>query len=117
MLSTENYINIFRMDQSNYEFNRVEFITKLKKDFLEKIKYHQKYNPQLPGGIPYKYFRELVKEMETFYKGLSARRYQLCKKSLTNKLWGMFYAKVVVPYRIKHYPVIQKFIEDNSKKD
>lgn len=116
MLNIETYISIFRMDQSNYEFNRVEFISRLKNDFLENIQCHPKYNPQLPGGIPYKCFKELIKDFERFYKNLSARRYQLCKKNLTVKLWNMFYAKVVVPYRTKHYPVIQKFIEDNSKK-
>ena len=117
MLDTENYISIFRMDQSNYEFNRVEFISKLRKDFLDKIKDNPKYDSKLPGGIPYKCFRELVNDTERFYKNLSARRYQLCKKNLTVKLWNMFYAKVVVPYRTKHYPVIQKFIEDNHKKN
>lgn len=117
MLGIEGYITTFRMDQSNYEFNRVEFISQLKKDFLENIQHHPKYNPKLPGRIPYKCFKELVKDFEIFYKFLSARRYQLCKKNLTDKLWNMFYAKVVVPYRTKHYPVIQKFIEDNSKKD
>ena len=37
MLDIQYYVNRFKINQVNYEFNRVEFISSLKEDVLELI--------------------------------------------------------------------------------
>lgn len=114
MLDIQYYVNRFKINQVNYEFNRVEFIYSLKEDLLELIKRHKNYNKFTAYSVPYKDFRNLVKNLEYFYKSLSDYRYKEIGKGLTNKLWGLFYASVICEYRKKYYPKIQGFIESNK---
>lgn len=90
MLDIQYYVNRFKINQVNYEFNRVEFISSLKEDLLELIKRHKNYNKFTAHSVPYKDFRNLVKNIQDFYKSLSDYRYKEIGKGLTNKLWGLF---------------------------
>lgn len=113
-MTPKDYIDKFRMNQENYEFNRKEFISEFKKEFLESIKNHPKYKD---GGLDYKYFRELiVKFQDKFNKISSIRR----GKRLSKGLWNAFFAGAVVPYRKENYPERQEAIEKlkaNNKSD
>lgn len=115
MLNIIEVAEKFKITQVNYEFNRVEFISYLKDILLDRIKRHPNYCIYVPGTIPYKDFKVLVKDLEVFYKKLSAYRYEKIGKKLTNKLWGVFYGSVIVEYRKENYPHIQDFVETHRK--
>lgn len=112
-MTAKEYIDRFRMDQENYEFNRQEFINQLRIDFLESIHRHENYDNKV-DTLEYKYFREIVKEFQDKFDKISR-----LKKvgNLSPGLWKAFFASVIVPYRKEKYPIMQKAIEYLKQKD
>lgn len=111
MMTAQEYIDRFRMNQENFEFNRHEFIAQFKFDFLESIPRHPKWNPY-QQKLRYKYFKEIVKEFQAKFGQINA-----LKKGnhLSPGLWKAFFAVAVVPYRKEHYAQIQDHIEGLRK--
>lgn len=105
-MTAKEYIDKFKMNQENYEFNRQEFITQLKFEFLESIQGHPKYNTYI-SKLQYKYFRELVKQFQDKFDEISRLKNG---KPLSQGLWKAFYAGTVVAYRTEHYPQVQEHI-------
>lgn len=108
-----DYIKKFRLDQSNYQFNREEFISELGKDFLE---YTQNttigINPDT-NTIYYYRFREIVKNFEEKFWSISSLK---PGEPFSKKLWGAFFVTQVVPLRKRLFPKMQALIEEQRNK-
>lgn len=111
MMTAQEYIDKFRMNQENFEFNRQEFIAQFKFDFLESIPRHPEWNPSLQK-LRYKYFKEVVREFQLKFGQINALKKG---RPLSQELWKAFFAIVVVPYRKEHYTQIQDHIESLRK--
>lgn len=106
-MTAQEYIDKFRMNQENFEFNRQEFIAQLKFDFLESIPRHPEWNPY-QQKLRYKFFKEVVKEFQAKFGQINTLKRG---RPLSQGLWKAFFAAAVVPYRKEHYAQIQDHIE------
>lgn len=108
-----DYIKKFRLDQSNYQFNREEFISELGKDFLEYIQNTTiGINPDT-NIIYYYRFREIVKNFEEKFWSISSLK---PGEPFSKKLWDAFFATQVVPLRKRLFPKMQALIEEQRNK-
>lgn len=101
------YLQMLKMAEPNYEFNRDEFINKFGEEFNQTVN-----NPKdniggidpKTGHIPYNKFRDIVKAFEIKFKAISELRKSKVGKPLTKKLWAAFYALKVIPLRANLFP-------------
>lgn len=100
-----DYIKTFHLDQGN-DFDREPFIQALGQEFLDYCKNTQLGRNTSTGKLYYFRFKEIVKNFEIKFRGISQLRQQLStgiQKPLSRKLWNAFFAIYVVPYREEHF--------------
>lgn len=103
-MTVQEYISVFRMDQPNYEFNRVEFIKAFGEEFRNDVKTLFEATGR---ALPYLIFKDTVKVYQKKFNDISFTKKG---KNLSQGLWKVFYKLHVVPLRTRLYPESQERI-------
>ena len=107
------YVQMFKMDQPNYSFDRNKFIETIGQEFKDSIQALEQRLLTENRSIPYPTFKELVKNYQEKFNQISELK---IGKPLSKGLWGAFYAIHVIPLRAKLYPKLDKKITENKVK-
>lgn len=105
-MTVQGYISVFRMDQPNYEFNRIEFIKAFGEEFRKDVKTLFEATGR---ALPYLIFKDTVKAYQKKFNDISFTKKG---KNLSPGLWKVFYKLHVVPVRADLYPESQKRIQE-----
>lgn len=117
--TTKEFIQQFKLDQENFEFNREEFLEELGMYFLE-ILYQSGgvTNCRFPlealldksesGDFTWDMFKHCIKQVEQKFWAISNKKVGL---PFSKKLWGAFYAIHVITLRASLFPEIEKKIQ------
>lgn len=107
-MTVQEYISVFRMEQPNYEFNRIEFVKAFGQEFREDIEAIKESFESSGKRMPYNWFKDTVKAYRKKYNNIS-----FTKKgpNLSEGLWSAFYSLHVIPVRQKLFPESEKRIQ------
>lgn len=107
-MTVQEYISVFRMEQPNYEFNRIEFVKAFGQEFREDIEAIKESFESSGKKMPYNWFKDTVKAYKRKYHNIS-----FTKKgsNLSEGLWSVFYKLHVIPVRQKYFPESEKRIQ------
>lgn len=100
-----DYIKTFKMAEENYEFNRAKFFKQFKEEFLDYIE-NDTLGLDAEVNMHFERFREIVSSFNQKFLAISRLRASMRAdhEGLTKRLWGYFYAHVVLPEREKRFP-------------
>lgn len=117
--TTKEFINQFKLNVENLEFNREDFLAELNQYFLE-ILYKAISNQKLQnpyqslisyaheGKFTWEMFKHAVKQVEQKFWAISNKKVGL---PFSRKLWGAFYAIYVIKVRSELFPKIEEEIK------
>lgn len=123
--TTKEFIQRFKLDQENYEFNREEFLLELNEYFLEILSKAICQNGKLQhplesvkssvqsGKFTWDMFKTCIKQVEQKFWAISNKK---VGRPFSKKLWGAFYAIYVVKVRAELFPDIEEKIKDKRLK-
>lgn len=118
--TTKEFIQQFKLDQENYEFNRELFLLELNDYFLEILSKAicpsgKLQNPiqslkssVQSGKFTWDMFKTCIKQVEQKFWAISNKKVGL---PFTKKLWGAFYAIYIVKMRSELFPEIEASIK------
>jgi hypothetical protein len=84
------------------KFSRPDFLRLLDIDFKERIDLIESNHE-----MSYIEFKDLVREFEGKFRAISDQKAGL---PLTKNLWNAFYARFIIPYRAKYFPLTHRRI-------
>ena len=108
-MTVQEYISVFRMEQPNYEFNRIEFIEAFGKEFREGV---ENLFEASNKNMPYLIFKDMVKMYRKKFNEIS---FMKKGKNLSQGLWNAFYKLHVVPMRARLFPKSQERITEYNR--
>lgn len=109
-LSAEEYCQLFRMDQPNYNFNRDKFMKKFGMDFINSLKELKEVDYHT-YTISYGSFKREVSKAQELFQKISKILIDKGKKPLSQGLWGVFYASYVIGARKILFKHLQEKID------
>lgn len=112
MKSTSQYVNRFRLDEPNFQFNRELFLTDLAEDFNELVSASQARSKDTVGGFSYPKFKHCISEIENKYWSISNKK---VGEPFTKQLWSAFFAVYIIPVRAKIFPEVEASITERRK--
>lgn len=122
--TTKEFINEFKLNEENFEFNREDFLAELNKYFLEilykSISKDELQNPYdslisyaQSGKFTWEMFKHAVKQVEQKFWAISNKKVGL---PFSKKLWGAFYAIYIIKVRSDLFPKIEAEIKFKREK-
>lgn len=122
--TTKEFINEFKLNEENFEFNREDFLAELNKYFLEilykSISKNELQNPYdslisyaQSGKFTWEMFKHAVKQVEQKFWAISNKKVGL---PFSKKLWGAFYAIYIIKVRSDLFPKIEAEIKFKREK-
>ena len=105
-MTVQEYISVFRMEQPNYEFNRIEFIKAFGKEFRDDVETLYEASGKT---LPYLWFKDMV---TTYQKKFNDISFTKKGRNLSPGLWKTFYKLHVVPVRALLFPESQRRIAE-----
>lgn len=115
MMEALDYIQRFNMLSSESNYNRIEFLDCLYKDFTE---YAQTIRREKERELTYGEWNSIVSNYYQKYMAIAKLRKSLREdgEGLTRQLWGYFYINYLVPDRDKLFPKKAKDIYKYKRK-
>jgi len=102
----------FRLDQPNFEFDRVKFLEALDTQLNVFLTVKAMGRSHLSQPYLFEDFKESINEIKKIYDALSLLRQVTHGGKLTLALWNIFFLRYVVPLRTELFPEIQKKIQE-----
>lgn len=120
MKSTKEFIAFYRLDQSNFNFIREDFLLGLNDYFLELLVLNATGNSncdktqELPlSNFHFEKFKQTVRQVEQKFWAISNKK---VGEPFSKNLWSAFYAIYVIPIREKYYPEIDQEIKNRRER-
>lgn len=107
----QQIIDLLKMDQPNFEFDRPAFIDKMKAIFFSKVIDYSISRRM----YTYPDFLKSVNEIKLLWDTISLVKELTHGKPLTVQLWKLFFSKVIVPYRTELFPELQEKIQKHNE--
>ena len=114
-LSAVEYCELFRMDQSHYNFDRKAFIKRFGLDFLDSCRSSAQTDSNGNPKLKYKAFKVEVSEAQKTFNEISNLVEKSGKKPLSRGLWNVFYATYVIETRKTLFKDVQDKIDHKKK--
>ncbi len=120
MKTTKQFIEQYRLDQENFEFNREDFLSGLNEYFLELLTLNalgikespNKWTEIQEKKFGFDKFKQTVKQTEEKFWSISKKK---VGEPLSQKLWSAFYAIYIIPVRGHIYPKIDQEIKSRRE--
>ena len=109
-LTAQEYVELFRMDEPKYNFNRKEFIKKFGIDFIDSCRLNTRKNKKT-GYLTYGAFKSEVSKAEKVFEQISEIMVKARKKPLSKGLFSVFYASYVIVARKELFKEVQAKID------
>lgn len=122
MKSTKEFIALYRLDQSNFNFIREDFLKGLNEYFLELLVFNAigrqgwDLSQELPineNNFNFDKFKQTVRQVEQKFWAISNKK---VGEPFSKNLWSAFYAIYVIPIREKYYPEIDQEIKNRRER-
>lgn len=114
-VTAESYVEMFKMDQPRFNFDRKAFIERFGNDFLSTLHDLSKTGSTVNGFPKYKVFKAEVKIAQELFNRISEILEDAGKKPLSKGLWNVFFASYVIETRKLFYKDIQEKIDFKKK--
>lgn len=113
-----DYCHSFNMLSSEVQFDRIQFLNALYKDFLDYY-LNDRVNLNAKAYPTYERFTQIVNNYYQKYQSISRTRSSLREdhKGLTRNLWGYFYCHYIIPLRDKNYPEVSRIIYEKKRRN
>lgn len=114
-MKTAKYVEKFRLDDSRFanHFDTDLFIQDFTQEFQERIDHTIFSRKKSSLVFEFRIFQNIVREMQQKFCAISNKK---ANGPLRTELWNAFYAKAVIPARIKYFPAEHAEIELKRKK-
>lgn len=112
-----DYCNYFGLLSRNTEFNRIDFLNALYRDFLDYY-LNDRVSLNAKAYPTYSRFNQIVNNYYQKFQSISRTMASLREdnKGLTRNLWGYFYCHYIIPLRDKNYPAEARIIYERKRR-
>lgn len=100
-MKTKDYVRLFKLDKSFYEFSREKFLNELGREFNQRVEDTRLERQRRNLEFTFSIFNKIVKEMEIKFWSISNKKHGL---PFSEKLFSSFFAGWIIPIRKKYFP-------------